>query len=189
MRGRSGAATAALRGRANCQLDLNKTMEEENTLGSRNETSSRFSWILVIFDEMHCAVHAYPTTELSWGARRTLSECRLSDRFLASTHASDSSESNANRFGELYFQWKSWYKNTCKSRISAHFGYPWQGGLLLCHFEIEQAARGTSRGRGNGAWCSCTRPRMSTVSSECPRMFVGSYTGWLVKELCDFTCL
>ena len=31
------------------------------------------------------------------------------------------------------------------------FGYPWQGGLLLCHFEIEQAARGTSRGRGNGA--------------------------------------
>ena len=46
--GTSGATDAAPRGRASRLLDLNKAVEEENTLGSQNESRS---WISKDFQE------------------------------------------------------------------------------------------------------------------------------------------
>ena len=76
------------------------------------------------------------------------------ERFWTRTHALDSLESNTNRFDDFYFSMKIMIFR----KFLKILGNPWfwiisatQGGLLLLRFEVEQAARATSGGRGSGA--------------------------------------
>ena len=151
-------------------------------------------WFSLIFSQTWWNVWYCARLPNTWrGVRWEYDALRVSgNRFQTRTHALDSPESNTNRFGDFYFSTKIMIFRKFLKILEN----PWfrlilatQGGLLLLRFEIEQAARATSMGRGSGAWCPNTCPRMSPVSSECPRVFTETYTGRLFMESCDFADL